>query len=191
MLSVVIVFVGIVIFNRMQTESFDAATTIFVQQKVASVDEGTDYKYDGYYAVLANEEFADTVESWLNSPDIVQEIYDRAQITAPADMAGLSNLFDINKVISQSVQVKMNFGSKIEAEKMMSAMLEVVKEKVENALRLKDGNPIFTIGNSDVLVLVHKVDYNMQFGIGFIGALCVGVFLAYFMYAVSEEKDKK
>ncbi|MBU0648455.1 hypothetical protein KJ855_04730 [Patescibacteria group bacterium] len=186
-LTIIVAMLGIVVVDKMQPASYDGAVTLVVKQVLPASEEGVDYKYDGYYAVMANETFADTIESWLDSPDVVAEIYEKAELSVPQSMSHLSGVFGIEKVRSQSVSVRINAGSLQEAELLMGGMLEVIKNKVEHMLVDKDGQSIFTLTNSKILVLKHEVDYRLQFGIGLLGALCIGVFLTYFLFVMKED----
>lgn len=189
LLCVVLAFGGLIVTNKMQSISYDGAVTLFVKQVFLAPEKIENYKYDGYYAVMANQTFADTLEIWLKSPEIVAEIYEKAGINYPSSMSGLTNLFDVDKSISQSVAVKINIGSEQEAALLLKSATDVIKERVEKYLVNSEGQPIFTIDSSKILVLRHEIDYQLQFAIGFMGAISVGIFLAYFMYAISEERE--
>jgi hypothetical protein len=188
LLSVVVVFVGIVITNKMSKASWDGATTLVLKQQIIADKSADNYKYDGYYAVQANQIFSDSIETWLEAPDFIEMIYNQAQIQSPKTMSALKSRFDFDKVISQSVAVRLNAGTKEEVEKMMEAMISVMKSKTENLLVDQEGKPVFTIDSSPVLILPHEIDFKLQFGIGLLGALCMGVFLCYFLYAFDEMK---
>ncbi|HPH78920.1 MAG TPA: hypothetical protein PLH65_02450 [bacterium] len=188
LLSVIIVFAGIIITNKMSKASWDGATTLILKQEIVADKSADNYKFDGYYAVEANQIFSDSIETWLEAPDFIQLVYDKAQVQSPEKMSSLKGTFDFDKVISQSVAVRLNGGSKDEVNKLMNAMISVMKEKTESLLVDQDGRSVFTIDSTPVLILQHEVDFKLQFGIGLLGALCMGVFLCYFMYAFDEMK---
>ena len=182
--TIVIALMGIVIFNKMQTPTYDGAVTLMVKQTLPASEAGDDYKYNGYYAVMANQTFADTLESWLDSPEIVAEIYERAGFDVPQSISFLASRFSIDKVISQSVSVGISVGSEEEAESLLDAMNEVLKQRVESMLVNNQSQPVFTLSSSKKLVVLHEYDYRLQFGIGVVGALALGLFLSYFVYAM-------
>lgn len=188
-LSVIVVFGGILLVNRTTPASWDGVTNVIVQQKIASYETGTDFKYDGYYAVLANQQLSDTLETWLVSPDVVYEIYQRAQLAPPEKFGVLSKVFTINKEVSQSIKVVMNASTKEEADKVLASMVEVMRERLEKTIVSYDDRPIFTVTSTTPLVLPHEVDERLQYGVGLIGALTIGLLLAYFMYALREIKS--
>lgn len=190
MLSVSLAIGGIYIVDRSIAQTYDGVTNVIVQQKIASFDQGDDYKYDGYYAVVANQQLSDTLETWLVSPDVVDEIYQRAGISSPTNLNALSNVFDINKEVSQSIKVVMNTSTKEEAEKILNAMIEVMREKVEATIVSYDNRPLFTVTSTQVLVLPHEIDYRVQYGLGVAGGLLIGLLLAYFVYALRDENPK-
>ncbi|MFZ5392365.1 MAG: hypothetical protein ACOZAR_04220 [Patescibacteria group bacterium] len=187
LLSVVIVVAALVIIDKSQSAEYEGTMTLIVKQTMP-VSDDSGYKYDGYYAVMANQTFADTLESWLKSPEMVAEIYEKAKIAYPKNMSALRGRFDVEKVISQSVAVGVKTGSGQETEDLLNATNEVMKSRIEGMLVDKDGKPLFTLNRSNVLVLPYVIDYRLQFGVGIMGAICVGIFLAYLMSAISKEK---
>lgn len=191
MLSVVVVLGGIVIANKISKVSYDGSTTLILKQVVAGPEEGQDYKYDGFYTIQANQMFSDSVETWLEAPDFVKLIFDRANLSAPESMNALKGIFDFDKVISQSVAVRLNRGSADEVKQILEAMIQVMKEKTESLLVDKNSKPLFTIDTTPVLVLQHEIDYRLQFGAGLVGALGLGAFLAYVFYAFEDKKKEK
>ncbi len=191
LLSVVIVLGGIVIANKISKVSYDGSTTLILKQMVAGPEEGQDYKYDGFYTIQANQMFSDSVETWLEAPDFVKLIFDRANLSAPEGMNALKGVFDFDKVISQSVAVRLNRGSADEVKQILEAMIQVMKEKTESLLVDKNSKPLFTIDTTPVLVLQHEIDYRLQFGAGLVGALGLGAFLAYVFYAFEDKKKEK
>ena len=190
LVTIVATMLLIVIFDKAQPASYDGAVTLLVKQTLPSSEEGNDYKYDGYYAVMANQTFADTIESWLESPSFVAEVYQNAGLDIPNNISTLSGRFIIDKVVSQSVSVRVLAGSKEEADIMMNSLVETVKMHIESLLVDQNGLPIFTLGNTVVIVVPHSIDYRLQFGIGALGAVCLGIFLAYFMFALSLVEKK-
>lgn len=189
-MCVIVVAGAIKIVDSMSAKSYEGATTIFVRQMLVAPDaKSEDYKFDGYYAVMANQTFADTLENWIKSPEIVAEAYQNQKMDYPKSMSSLSNRYEIDKVISQSVAIRVTSGNTEESEKLLKGMIAVLREKIEKYLIDQSGKPIFTIDNSPVLVLEHQADYRVQYGIGVLGALCLGLFLIYFIDALREKKE--
>lgn len=186
-MTILVAVGGIAIFDKMQSQTYDGATTLIVKQTISGGVGDEDYNYDGYYAVMANQTFADTLESWLDSPEIVAEVYEKAGLDVPSSMNFLANRFNLDKVVSQTVSVRVNAGSQEEARVLLEAMNEVLRQKVESMLVDSQGQPVFTTTSSKILVTTHEIDYRMQFGVGIVAALALGVFLAYFVYAIKED----
>ncbi len=191
LLAVVVTMGGIYVSNMYSGISYDGSTTLILKQSVTGPEIGEDYKYDGFYTVQANQMFSDSIETWLEAPDFVNLIYAKAELNAPVSMNALKNLFDFDKVISQSVAVRINTGNQDEASKLMNAMILVMKERTESVLMDKNGAALFTLDSTPVLVLPHEADYKLQYGAGLIGGIGMGMFLAYFMVAFEDEKKKK
>lgn len=190
MLCVILVVVGIETANRMTNKSYEGATTIFVRQSVFAPEASNDnYKFDGYYAVMANQTFADSLENWIKSPEIVVEAYKAAEMDYPRNMSTLANRFEIDKVISQSVAVRASSGNPDESEKLLNSLIVVLKQKVEKFMQDQNNKPIFTIDNTPILVLEKQADYRIQYGIGILGAVCLGLFLTYFIDALKEKEE--
>ena len=190
-LTLLIVLTGVYLSNRYRPESFDGFTTVFVRQTAVATPGDATNGYDGFYAVQAGQGFADTVETWLKSPEIVSEIYQNAELIAPSSQGELEDLFTVDKVVSQSIAVRMNALEQDQVFKLMEAMGRVTKVKAEKMLVSKEGQPLFTIDTSPVLVLRHEVDIRIEYGVAALGGLGLGLFLAYLTYAWANQKKIK
>ncbi len=68
--------------------------------------ETSDYKYDDFYRLQADERFADTVVRWLGSPRIVSDIYSTAHLDADSlGLSGLNKAFKSERLSSQMIRV--------------------------------------------------------------------------------------
>ena len=48
-------------------------------------EEGADYRFDGYYAISATDLFASTLAAWARAPEVIAEVYDRAEVEWEGD----------------------------------------------------------------------------------------------------------
>ena len=68
--------------------------------------ETADYQYDGYYAIQSAQLVGDTVASWLRTPVVVFNIYERAQSPAPSQsLSRLTARFRTTNAAPQQVLV--------------------------------------------------------------------------------------
>ena len=89
---------GALVF-RFQPERYETALTLNVARTEA--DTASDYKYDQFYRLQADERFADTVVRWLAAPSVRADIASGAN-TSPRVVSSIS----AKRLSSQMIDVR-------------------------------------------------------------------------------------
>ncbi|PJE60076.1 MAG: hypothetical protein COU85_00195 [Candidatus Portnoybacteria bacterium CG10_big_fil_rev_8_21_14_0_10_44_7] len=93
--------------------------------------EVADFKYDGYYALLAADEFANAIQFWLQSPRLVTDIFAAAQI--PGDVISpKTNFFAVKKLSAQYLEVEYGTKTQKQAADLAVALSAILKKKTSD-----------------------------------------------------------
>ena len=155
---------------------YDASLTLNVTR--TGSQETTDYKYDDYYRLQADERFVDTIVEWIRSPRVVSDIYTEAGIDAGAfSMGKFSKNITAEKRSSQIVAISFSATS-IEAAQKISAGVTKIITKNTNELNVNQKeNTWFSVLSAAPVI----VKYQPNYGLNFLASLCLGIFLGFWV----------
>ncbi len=142
--------------------------------------ETEDYQYDGYYAIQASDLFSQTVMSWMMTPSVLLEIYERAgidpQITSTENFI---SRFKAKKYSPQNVVVRYRERDKQTAQKIADAIIAIVEEKTAAAVQTSDQKAFFEVVGSLPVIVEKKPLLWLNLIIGLVGGLLVSIIAAY------------
>lgn len=117
----------------------------------------TDYQYDGYYALLAADEYAQTVVSWFTTPSIIRELYDQAKIDPNmTTVNSLTGRFKVKKYSAQNIVVKFSEPDETRAKALAGAIQTTLVERTERLNRTADDKAQFEIVTSAPVIAPAK-----------------------------------
>lgn len=91
-----------------------------------------EYEFDGFYAIQATERFADTLAGWLSSPDLVAEVYRRAELPSPtSSIRRLASVFTTRRLSGQVVEVRFQASDEEHARTILAAVNDVVEDRTD------------------------------------------------------------
>ena len=149
----------------------------------------SDYTYDGFYRLQADERFADTVVRWLGSPRVSEDILREAEIDTKAyGTNALARFFNAGRLSSQVIRVEYSVGSEISAEKIARAVGVVLNRYVDELNRDAKDPSWFVVAGSEPVIRDATVPFWKVFSI----ASAVGIFFGFWfaMFAHYWEKQK-
>ena len=148
-----------------QPISYRAEVTMNVAR--AGVRETSDYTFDDFYRLQADERFADTVVRWLESPRVVSDI-ERA---AGLSLGSLS--FDAGRLSSQVIRVRFMVRDRVLAERVSREMFSVLNRET-NSLNGKNRSDgwFALVGEEPSLS-----DGRISLGTVLLGGVATGLFL--------------
>ncbi|MBI3261353.1 hypothetical protein HYZ64_03230 [Candidatus Berkelbacteria bacterium] len=122
------------VFVKRQPITFETAATLTISRG-SSLDQAQVpfYLYDNFYSIQAAGFVADTATAWLNSPSVVKDIYDRAQID-PGKLSStkqLQKVFKSRKIVPANVEFSTVQSEASSGEKLVTAATEAVKARVD------------------------------------------------------------
>lgn len=157
----------------------------------ANKEKTADYQFDGYYALQAADLFSQTLVSWMQTPSILVEIYEQAQLPTSVDsIHGLTSRFKTKKVATQNVVVTYSSPTQAEADKLATAITTVTKNLTESVNRDSENKSLFDLGVAKPVTVRATYDPVLtgagSFVVGLVLALFIVPFIAYAAEAARE-----
>lgn len=174
-LLIVIVFVLVaVVWQKNQPETFQATLLVDIGRR--GISETTDYTYDGFYRLQADERFADTVVRWLASPRVVEDIYREAHLDPTLlGLKDLSGVFTAGRLSSQMITVQYGSENQKMLGQLSTALVTVLNRYTETLnTEVKDKNWFVIIG-SDPVIRDGRVPLRVALAVG----LALGIFVSF------------
>lgn len=129
----------------------------------------SEYSYDDFYRLQADERFADTVVRWLESPRIVGAIAREARVSE-----GIS--FDAGRLSSQVIRIRYTLSDQESAKRVAVAIFTVLNRETESLNQNRSEEGWFTlVGETPAIA-------DARIGLGKMLALSgsIGVFFGFF-----------
>ncbi len=166
------------LFSSFQPVKYETSLSLLISKN--KTQETDDFKYDGYYALQAGEMLADTIVEWTKSPAVVNAIYQEASVHGNfGSIKSYAKKFTAKKMSSQHIEIKFNSDTKESAEKISSAAVKTINDKIKT-LEENSGEEIsFLIKGENPVIVEKKPDMLLNLFIGFISGLILGIFIVF------------
>lgn len=183
--TVAIVVIAVYAWSVKQSQTYSASLLLNVGRTETQVT--TDYRYDQFYRLQADDKFAENTVEWLKSPGIAKNIFDKADVSSDQKtMRGFSKSFQAEKLSSNLVGVRYSTQTSEESGKIAPAIASVVSEKTK-ALNADARDPNwFQINASDLIILKNTQDLRINLGIAALVGFFLGTLLAFGKHYISE-----
>lgn len=143
------------LFFIFQGKGYDVSLTFSITRDSAA--ESTDYSYDDFYRLQADERFADTVVRWLQSPRIVEDIYTVAGIdTTSWSLRTLKNAFGSQRLSSQIIAINYAAQSHDQAEEIGKAAANKINQLAADLNAQQNETGWFIILSEEPIVKAHQ-----------------------------------
>lgn len=180
LILVITILVGVssFVFTLKRPVVYNTSLSLFITR---STSESTqDYKYDGYYAIKAAELFSDTVKQWLESPEVVLEIYKKAEVDLEIEsLKKLAKIFKAYKMSPQYVEVRFKAKEKEKAQKISSVIPSVLQNKVQQ-LTWNSRDLAFYIRAANPVIVENRPKPLFNGLIGLVSGFVLGIFVVFF-----------
>lgn len=156
--------------------SYSASLTLSITR--ATVQRSSEYQFDNYYRLQADEKFAETIVQWLKSPRMVTDIYADAGVdTRGLNLRRLSKSFKADKMSSQIVLVTLQAKSTEEAKRISSALVDSVEENIRALNQEQKEETWFKIVANDPVIIKNKINPLTLLS----ASLFLGIFMAFWI----------
>jgi len=165
------------LFSILRPVKYDVSQSLFISK--SDSQETSDFKFDGYYALEAADTLSDSIGEWLKSPEVVNDIYAKSGIDPSfKNIKSYSKKFQAKKLSAEFVEVKFESGNVNEANKIAGAIVEVVNSKTRSLKDASNGEVSFSVSGNTPVIVENKLDALLNFVIGIISGLVLGIFIA-------------
>ena len=166
---ILFVFCGLILFV-LQKQTYRAFLTLNITRS-ASSKQGDYYTYDSFYRLQADERFADTVVRWIESPQVIENIF---RGVSANKIFGIINTKKLNpkRLSSQVVSVEFVVSDKKDAEMISKKLLKILNdESAKLNTKQQQDNWFIIIGDKPVV-------YDNKMSLTFL--ILVSLFLGFF-----------
>lgn len=179
--TVLLVFVLVMAFSGFKKTFYENDMLLLISRN--GTQNTADYKYDGYYAGQASDNFADNVSQWLTSASMAHDIYSRAKVSNGIDkISNFSKIFKAKKMASQYVEVRYQTKSAEEGRNIARAIVDVLQEKADSLSKASSEEISFKIIYNDPFILESKTNFAVNGILAVLGGLFLGIFMAFIRY---------
>ena len=154
--------------------SYNTSLTINISR--LGTQETSDYRFDDFYRLQADEKFAETIVEWLKSPQIISEIYSQSGIDlGEKSLKKIVRIFKAEKRSSQVVFVEFSASSEKDAQEISKNLIKIISQETEKLnVKQKNKDWFFVLGNEPV-IRKNTPDYLKVIG----GTILAGLFLSF------------
>lgn len=170
-----IIFLSVLGYFYFRPISYNTSLTINISR--LGTQETSDYRFDDFYRLQADEKFAETIVEWLKSPQIVSSIYAQSRIDLKEkSLKKIARIFKAEKRSSQVVFVEFSVSSEKDAQEISKNVIKIISQETEKLNAKQKNKDWFLILGNDPVIRKGVPDYARVFE----GTILAGLFLAFF-----------
>lgn len=172
----VLVVILAITFSLVVPVTYETSVS-YVVSRVAT-DTTSEYKYDDYYAIKADDLAAETVEQWLKNPEVIKSIYSEAKVNNDfGSLKDMSKKFKVTKLTSQFIEVRFKTKNEDDAKRIADVTSQALKNKI--SLVSNDGkNAAFRVTDSAPVTMPVRADLALNLAVAVISGVILGIFAA-------------
>lgn len=163
------IFAGIV-FQLYRPLSYKTSLTMNVTR--SGHQETSDYRYDEFYRLQADERFADTVVRWMSSPSITRNIYIDAEFFAEAN-------FKSKRLSSQVIEVGYSTADIKSAKALAGSIIKVINQEAEKLNEEQKSESWFKVLGSEPVIRENKIGLGLNVLVCFLIGIFFGVWTVF------------
>jgi len=162
-------------------------TSLLLNISRTSSQSTSDYRYDQFYRLQADDKFAETIVEWLKSPGISSDIFEKAGISSDQKtMRDLSKSFQAEKLSSNLIGVKYSTETNDAAEKIAPAISAIISDKAKSLNSDARDPNWFQVNASNLIILKNIQNLPLNLTIAALIGLFLGTLLAFGKHYISE-----
>lgn len=174
LLTVIIFVLAGFLFQLFRPLGFKSQLTLNVT-RIGS-QQTSDYRYDNFYRLQADEKFADTIVRWLASPTVAQRILNDSKVaTADSSHWKLSRIFRAERVSSQVVNLSYSAKTQGIAQDLAKSVLKIINQEAEELNKIQKDESWFTVISGEPIIKNDKWPWEIVILISFLVGIAVGL----------------
>lgn len=165
-------------FSVYMPAHYDASASLFLSKAGTQTTE--EFKYDGYYALESSKIVSDNVEKMLQSPQLVEKIYNTSGIDPEfKNLKSYKKKFTAKKMSNSYVEVSFETDSREDAGRLSEAITSVINEELKRTSDQSQAEVAFNIEKSTPVILESRPDAKQNLFIGIVSGVFLGLFAAF------------
>jgi capsular polysaccharide biosynthesis protein len=165
------------IFSLYTPPRFETSVSLFINKN--GTQQTDQFKYDGYYALEADDIIADDIEKLLQSPEIVIGIYQKSGIDPNfKNISSYKKRFTAHRMSNQYVEVGFTTQNRNDAGKISEVLTKTINQKISEISTSSGQEVSFEVSNSQPVILEKKPDLLFNGLIGLLSGLFLGIIAA-------------
>lgn len=170
---------GSFLYFFLKPVSYTASLIINITR--SGMQETSEYRYDDFYRLQADEKFAETIVEWLKNPRTVVDVYAKAGIKdSDFSLRQMAKVFTPEKRSSQVVAVSFSAGNEKSAEEISNALVAVVSQNIQMLNEKQNEDSWFEVVAQDPVIVLDS----MRIIVVLLSSLAMGVFLGFWAVMV-------
>lgn len=170
--AVALFVVAGILFQLFRPLDYKAVLTLNITRM--GKQETSDYRYDNFYRLQADEKFADTVVRWLESPEIAARVYNDSQIiTAGLSHWKLSRVFKAQRLSSQAIKVSYSAKNADTAKNLAGSIIKIINSETEKLNKMQSEESWFIVVGDNPIIRENKWPWEVVT----LASLILGIFV--------------
>ncbi|EKE16287.1 MAG: hypothetical protein ACD_11C00021G0016 [uncultured bacterium] len=161
----VFVFLGFISFY-FQPKTY--TSTLMLNVTRSGLQETSDYQYDDFYRLQADERFADTVARWIDSPIIYQNIYEDAKIEFRKPIKA-------TRLSSQVIEVTFKTKNREDGIALSSSAEKILNRQIEELNKFQKNKNWFMLVASEPVI----AEGGISLPVSLLGSFAIGLFFSF------------
>lgn len=167
------------LFSSLQPVKYETSLSLFLSKDKSQMTD--DFKYDGYYALETSGIIADSIVQWIKSPELVNSVYQKAQIDGNfKNLKSYAKKITAKKMSPQYIEVKFETNNINQADKISTAIIDKINNKIQSIKKDSEGEIAFLISNENPITIKKEQNIFLNSIIGLISGIILGIFFVFF-----------
>ncbi len=167
------------LFSSLQPVKYETSLSLFLSKDKSQMTD--DFKYDGYYALETSGIIADSIVQWIKSPELVNSVYQKAQIDGNfKNLKSYAKKITAKKMSPQYIEVKFETNNIDQADKISTAIIDKINNKIQSIKKDSEGEIAFLISNENPITIKKEQNIFLNSIIGLISGIILGIFFVFF-----------
>ena len=167
------------LFSSLQPVKYETSLSLFLSKDKSQMTD--DFKYDGYYALETSGIIADSIVQWIKSPELVDSVYQKAQIDGNfKNLKSYTKKITAKKMSPQYIEVKFETNNTDQANKISVAIIDEINSKIQKIQEDSEGEIAFLISNENPITIKKEQNIFLNLIIGLISGMILGIFFVFF-----------
>jgi capsular polysaccharide biosynthesis protein len=183
--TILIFFVLAYIWTMRVGETYSSSLLLNVSRN--ENQSSTDYRYDQFYRLQADEKFSETISEWLKSPGVAQEIFKKADLNSSGkSIRQLGKTFRAEKMSPEIIEVRFSPKDTDEGKKIADSISSVISEKIKDINSPANDPNWFRIEPSNLVTAKNTQNLQLNLIVAALAGLFAGSLFAFLKHYLSE-----